>query len=148
MDIRHVSYTGTGPMIVGLLVGQIGYGATNPANFMNYVREGKITPMVVLGSRRDPTIPDVPSLSDFGIKGIDSYGWLGVLVPAATPAPVVERLHAEFLKALMLPDIQEKLRAVNLEPVGGTPEAFGEFITAENVKWGKLIKDAGIAKRE
>lgn len=148
LDIRHVSYTGPGPMITGLLGGQIGYGATNPATFMSYVREGKfkLTPMVVLGSQRDPTIPYVPSLADFGITGIDSYGWLGALVPSGTPAPVVARLNAEFMKALKAPDVQERLKAVHLESLGSTPEAFGEFIAAENAKWGKSISEAGIAR--
>lgn len=146
LALQHVTYTGTAPMINSLLGGNIQYAATNPANFMAYVNgaDKKVVPMVVLGTRRDSTIPDVPSLADYGIKGIESYGWLGVLVPAKTPPAVIARLHTEFLKVLQTPEVTEKLKANYLEPAGDTPEEFGKFITEENVKWGQIIKAAGI----
>jgi tripartite-type tricarboxylate transporter receptor subunit TctC len=146
IGMQHVTFTGPAPMITSLLGGHIQYGATNPANFMAHVREGKhkLTPMAVLGSQRDSTIPDVPALSEFGITGIESYGWLGVLVPARTPAAVITRLNTELLKALQLPDIQEKLKANYLEPAGSTPEEFGRFMASENRKWGDATKAAGI----
>ena len=146
LAMQHVTFTGPGPMITSLLGGHIQYGATNPANFMQHVNDGKskLTPMAVLGSQRDPTIPDVPALSEFGITGIESYGWLGALVPAGTPAAVVMRLNRELIKALHLPEIQEKLKANYLEPMGGSPEEFGDFIVSENRKWGDSFKAAGI----
>lgn len=147
LALQLVTYMGTTPMITSLLGGHIQYGATNPANFMSYVGEGdkKIVPMVVMGSQRDSTIPNVPSLADFGISGIESNGWVGALVPAKTPPAIVARLNAEFLKLLKKPEVLEKLKTnYYLEPLGGTPEAFGKFIDEENVKWGKTIKAAGI----
>ena len=146
IGMQHVTFTGPAPMITSLLGGHIQYGATNPANFMAHVREGKhrLTPMAVLGSQRDSTIPDVPALSEFGITGIESYGWLGVLVPARTPPTVITRLNAELLKAIQLPEIQEKLKANYLEPAGSTPEEFGRFMASENRKWGDATKAAGI----
>jgi tripartite-type tricarboxylate transporter receptor subunit TctC len=144
--MEHVTFAGPGPMVNSLLGGHIQYGATNPANFMSHVKSGnrRMTPMVVLGSQRDPTIPDVPSLAEFGVTGIESYGWLGVLVPAGTPAPVIARLNAEFLKILRLPEIDAQLRASYLEPYGSSPDEFGRFILAENKKWGEAIRSAGI----
>lgn len=146
IEMQHVTYAGPGPMISSLLGGHIQYGATNPANFMSHVREAKhrIVPLVVLGGQRDPTIPDVPALSEFGISGIESYGWLGVLVPAKTPPAVVARLNAEFMKVLRLPDVAAKLKANYLEPFPTTPDEFGRFMAAENRKWGDAIKAAGI----
>ncbi|WP_083745544.1 tripartite tricarboxylate transporter substrate binding protein [Variovorax sp. KK3] len=146
LAMQHVTYTGTSPMMNSLLGGSIQYAATNPANFMSFVRDAKhkVTPLVVLGSQRDSTIPDVPTLADFGIAGIESYGWAGLLVPAKTPPAVVARLNAEFVKVLRAPDIVEKLKANYLEPFPGTPEAFGRFMVAEHRKWGEAIKAAGI----
>ena len=146
LGMLHITFSGPAPMITNLLGGSIQYGATNPASFMAIVKDGKfkVTPMAVLGSQRDPTIPDVPALSEFGITGIEAQGWLGALVPARTPPAVIGRLNAELLKALRLPEIQEKLRANYLEPTGSTPEEFGRFITAENHKWGQAFRAAGI----
>jgi tripartite-type tricarboxylate transporter receptor subunit TctC len=146
IGMQHVTFTGPAPMITSLLGGHIQYGATNPANFMAHVREGKhkLTPIVVLGSQRDTTIPDVPALSEFGITGIESYGWLGALVPARTPPAIINRLNNELIKALNSPEIQEKLKANYLEPAGSTPEEFARFMLSENRKWGEATKAAGI----
>lgn len=146
LAMQHVTYTGTAPMINSLLGGSIQYGATNPANFMSFVRDPKhkVTPLVVLGTQRDSTIPEVPTLADFGISGIESYGWAGLLVPAKTPSAVVARLNAEFMKVLRSPDIAEKLKANYLEPFPSTPDEFGRFLVAEHRKWGEAIKAAGI----
>jgi tripartite-type tricarboxylate transporter receptor subunit TctC len=146
LSMLHVSYTGTAPMITSLIGQHIHYAATNPANFMSHVlgAKHKVTPMVVLGSQRDPSIPDVPSLAEFGVNGIESYGWLGALVPAKTPPAVIEKLNAELLKALALPDVQKQLKASYLEPRGSTPEEFARFLVSENKKWGDAIRAAGI----
>jgi len=146
LAMQHVTFTGPAPMITSLLGGHIQYGATNPANFMSIVKDGKIklSPMAVLGSQRDATIPDVPALSEFGITGVESYGWLGALVPALTPPAVITKLNVEFIKALHLPDIQERLKANYLEPTGSTPEEFARFILSENRKWGEATKAVGI----
>ena len=146
LEMTHVTYTGPGPMIISLLGGHIQYGATNPANFMAHVREGKykLTALAVLGSQRDSTIPDVPALSEFGITGIESYGWLGVLVPAKTPPAVISRLNTEFMKIINSPDLRDKLKANYLEHFPGTPEEFGRFLTSESRKWGDASKAAGI----
>lgn len=146
LTIEHVSFTGPGPMMTSLLGGHIQYGATNPANFITHLREGKhrLTPLAVLGSQREAALPDVPTLAELGITGVESYGWLGALVPARTPPAVVARLNAEFLKALRAPDVQERLKASYLEPLGGTPEEFGRFIESENKKWGDAARAAGV----
>lgn len=146
MKMLHVSYTGTAPMITSLLGGHIQYAATNPANFMSHVHKGEhqVTPMVVLASERDPTIPDVPSLKDFGISGIESHGWLGALVPAKTPPAVIARLNTELVKAMSEPDVQKPLKSVYLEPKTSTPEEFARFIASENKKWGDFYRAAGI----
>lgn len=146
MVMEHVTYAGAVPMINSLLGGHIQYAATNPANFMAHVKDAgkKLVPMVVLGTQRDTTIPDVPTLADFGIHNIESYGWLGVVVPAKTPPTVITRLNMELMKVLRTPEIADKLKANYLEPFGGSPEEFGRFLTAENRKWGESFRAAGI----
>ena len=146
LGVQHITYPGPAPMINGLLGGHIQYGATNPANFMAYVKDPakKLKPLAVLGSQRDSTIPDVPNLADFGISGIEAYGWFGLLAPAKTPPAIVQRLHAEFMKVLAMPEVSAKLRSEYLEPFGTSPEEFGRFIAAENRKWGDAFRAAGI----
>ncbi|QYY33662.1 tripartite tricarboxylate transporter substrate binding protein (plasmid) [Cupriavidus pinatubonensis] len=146
LQIQHVIYSGTAPMMNDLLGGNIQYGATNPANFMSYVGDSKrkIKPLVVLGAERDTTIPNVPALSEFGISGIESSGWLGVLAPAKTPPATVARLNAEFKKILQSPDVIKQLKDNYLQPFPSTPEEFASLIAAENKKWGAAIKAANI----
>lgn len=146
IGIQHITYPGPAPMITNLMGGHIGYGATNPANFMAYVKDQtkKVTPMVVLGTQRDSTIPNVPTLADFGITGIEAYGWFGLLAPAKTPPAVVARLNAEFMKVLAIPEVSERLKAEYIEPLGSSPADFERFIAAENRKWGDAFRAAGI----
>lgn len=146
LAMEHVTYAGPAPMMTSVLGGHIQYGVTNPANFMSYAKDPSkgLVPMVVMGTQRDATIPDVPSLADFGITGIESYGWLGVLVPARTPPAVVARLNAEFMKVLHTPEITGKLKSEYLEPFGSTPEEFARFMVSENRKWADAFKAAGI----
>lgn len=146
LAMEHVTYAGAPPMLTSVLGGHIQYGVTNPANFMAYAKDPAkgLVPMVVMGTQRDATIPNVPTLADFGITGIESYGWLGVLVPAKTPPAVIARLHAEFMKVLHSPEITAKLKSEYLEPFGSTPEEFGRFMVTENRKWGDAFKAAGI----
>jgi tripartite-type tricarboxylate transporter receptor subunit TctC len=146
LAMEHVTYAGAPPMINSLLGGHIQYAATNPANFMAHVKDPskKMVPMVVLGTQRDTTIPDVPTLAEFGIHTIESYGWLGVLVPAGTPPAVVNRLNSAFMAILRTPAIADKLKASYLEPFGSSPQEFGRFMAAENRKWGDAFRAAGI----
>lgn len=146
LKMQHVTYTGPGPMINSLLGGHIQYGVGNPSAFMSFVNEGKhkLAPMAVLGTQRDPTIPDVPTLGEFGVTGIEANGWLGALVPAKTPPAIIAKLNLELLKALRSPDTVEKLKASYLQVTGSTPEEFAKFIVAENAKWAEGFKAAGI----
>ncbi len=144
--MQHVTFTGPGPMINSLLGGHIQYGVANPSVFMSFLKEGKhkVTPIAVLSTQRDATIPDIPSLGDFGVSGIESNGWLGALVPAKTPPAIIAKLNSELLKALRSPDTVEKLRANYLQVTGSTPEEFAKFLVTENAKWAEGFKAAGI----
>jgi tripartite-type tricarboxylate transporter receptor subunit TctC len=96
-----------------------------------------------MGAKRSPGLPDVPSVAE-ELPGFDAPGWVGVLVPAATPKPVIERLNKEFVDALAAPDMRQRISDMLLEPGGGRPEAFGAFIRSQSERWGKVIREAGI----
>lgn len=143
LQMQHIPFSGA-PMITNLVGGHIQYGVTNPVAFMSQVKGGKLWPVVVLSTHKDTTIPDVPTLADYGIAGIESSGWLGALVPARTPASVVSLLNAELVKAVRAPEIVAKLRANYLEVTGSSPAEFASFMVAENAKWGEAFRIAGI----
>lgn len=144
--MQHVTFAGPAPMVTSLLGGHIQYGVTNPSAFMAHLKEGKhkLDAMAVLSAQKDSTIPDVRTLGDYGITGIESAGWLGALAPAKTPPAVIARWNAELLKALRTQEIIDKMRASYLEVTGSTPEEFGRFIVTENRKWFEGFKLAGI----
>jgi tripartite-type tricarboxylate transporter receptor subunit TctC len=143
LQMQHIPFNGP-RMINDLAGGHVEYGVTNPVAFMSHVKAGKLWPVVVLSTHKDTTIPEVPTLADYGITGIESNGWLGALVPARTPASTIAVLNAELVKAIRAPDIVAKLRANYLEVTGGTPAEFARFMLAENAKWGEAFRIAGI----
>lgn len=144
IDMVHVPYKGGGPALVALLSGQVQLMfATLPAA-MPHVKSGKLRPVAVTSGKRSLTLSDLPTIAESGIAGYEAATWYGLLAPARTPKPVVTRLHGEVVKILAVPGAREQLADQGFEPVGNTPQEFGAYIRAEIVKWGKVIRDAGI----
>lgn len=104
---------------------------------------GKVRALAVTTARRSALAPDLPTIAESGLPGFDINTWFGVFAPAGTPRPIVERLHAEFTKALSLPEIREKMLTMGVEPVGNTPEQFAAYIKSEAEKYAKVIKASG-----
>jgi tripartite-type tricarboxylate transporter receptor subunit TctC len=98
----------------------------------------------VTTARRSPTLPQLPTIAETGVKGYEASTWYGVLAPARTPRAIVERLHGETVKILGTPDMRERLGAQGFEPAGSTPEEFAAYIKSEIAKWSKVIRTAGI----
>jgi tripartite-type tricarboxylate transporter receptor subunit TctC len=143
-DIVHVPYKGAGPAMVDVLSGQIQlYFATMPAA-MPHVKSGKLAPIAVTSARRSPALPDLPTIAEAGVPGYEASTWYGVLAPAHTAQAVVARLHGEIVRVLADAALRERLADQGFEPVGNSPEEFGAYIKSEIVKWGKVIRDAGI----
>jgi tripartite-type tricarboxylate transporter receptor subunit TctC len=101
----------------------------------------------VTTSKRSKLVPDLPTVAEAGLPGFEANNWYGVVVPAKTPRPIIDRLNKEFTAVLQMKDIQEVLFNQGLDPAPGTPEAFGKYIKSETVKWAKVIKASG-AKAE
>ena len=142
--LPHVPYKGSGPLKNDLLGGHVPLGADGLGGQMDFIKSGKAKALVVLAPKRSAFAPDVPSLGDLGMNDVDGTGWTGALVPAATPAPVVARLNREFAAALQQADIRDRMVAIGVEPVGGTPEEFRAYLLAEKRKWAAVIKAAQI----
>ncbi len=144
VDIPHVAYKGSAPLKTDLLGGHIPLGVDGLAGLSELIRSGKLKPMAVLAPKRSALAPDIPSLGDSGIHDVDANGWYGVLVPAGTPPNVVARLNGAFGEALRAPAVAERLRTLGVEPVGGSSDAFRDYLMGERKKWAELTRTRGI----
>src|SRR5690606_347179 len=122
-DIVAIPYKGTGPQLAAVLAGETSM-TIDPFTAVQHVKSGRLRALAVLSRKRSSLLPDVPTLQEAGVSGVDLDAWAGMLAPAGTPAPVVNRLHAEIAKIVALPDFRERLATLNYEPAGTTPEQF------------------------
>ena len=143
IDILHVPYKGGGPMVADLLGGQIQVGIGDQANLMPQVKAGKLRALAVGSLRRSPNYPEVPTIAESGLPGFEAGAWQGLAAPAGTASDVVKRLNETLVKVMQMPDVKERLLGAGLEPVGGSPEDFAQFIKSEIAKWSKVAKDVG-----
>ncbi len=143
IDAVHVPYKGGGPMVTDLLGGSVQVVIGDQANLMPHVATGKLRALAVAGPQRSPNAPELPTMAESGLPGFDATAWQGVVGPAGMPPDVVRRLNDAFNKVVAIPEVRAKLIAGGVDPVGGTPEAFGSFIRAEITKWSKIARDVG-----
>ena len=143
-DMVHVAYTGGGPALLALLSGQVSiFTMSIPAGLAHF-KSGKLIALGVTSAKRDPTLPDVPSIAESGLAGYELIEYQGIIGPAALPRPVVNRLHADITKALSASDVKERFVTSGAYIAAGTPEALSEHIRKEIAVWGRVIKDVGI----
>jgi tripartite-type tricarboxylate transporter receptor subunit TctC len=112
---------------------------------VTYIRGGQFRALALFSSRRASAVPDVPTMMEASGQDLPADIVNGLMAPAGTPKPVIERLHRETVKILSMPDTREKLATMGFDPVGSTPEEFARWIRTEIVRWGKVIRDAHIA---
>jgi tripartite-type tricarboxylate transporter receptor subunit TctC len=143
IDVVHVPYKGSAPATTDLLAGSVQAAFLVPTNVLPHAKAGKLKVLASSGRTRAPSLPEIPTLIESGFEELDSLAWLGLMVPAGTPAPVVERYHRELVRILALPDVRERLNAVDFEVVASTPDEFGRFIRAELAKWAPVIRRTG-----
>jgi tripartite-type tricarboxylate transporter receptor subunit TctC len=142
--IVHVAYKGGGPAIVDLLAGNINLIFATTASSIAHIKTGRIRALAVTTAKRSASVPELPTIAESGLPGFEANNWNGVLVPAKTPRPIINRLNKEFAAALSLPDIKAFLLTQGLDAAPGTPEEFGAYMKSEMAKWAKVIKAAGI----
>jgi tripartite-type tricarboxylate transporter receptor subunit TctC len=142
-SMTHVPYKGSGPAATDLLAGRISMSFDSIAVYKDYIVLGKLRALGVTTLSRSDALPSVPTIAEAGLPGYDISNWLGVLVPAGTPAAIIARLNAEIRHANNDAEMKKQLLAVGIEPVHSTPEAFAQLIRADLVKWGKIVKASG-----
>lgn len=142
--IVHVPYKGGGPSIVDLIAGNINLIFATAASAVPHINSGKLRALGVTTAKRSALVPQLPTIAEAGVKGFDANNWYGVLVPAKTPRPIINRLNKEIVAVLNMPDVVKILFASGLDAAPSTPEAFGAYIKSEKDKWEKVIKAAGL----
>ena len=149
VQITHVPFRGSGPMLQEMIAGRIEVGVDNLPSVIGHLREGRLRPLAVTTASRSPALPNVPTCAEAGFPAIEATAWFGLQAPARTPAPVIERLGAEVNAAVQDPATWARLADLggmkpDLQPDGGTnPAAFDTFIRAEIVKWTDVVRRSG-----
>jgi tripartite-type tricarboxylate transporter receptor subunit TctC len=147
-DILHIPYKGIGPMLTDLISGQLSMGLNGAPAVMGHVGSGRLRALAVSSLVRLPSLPDIPTLDESGaqsgLKGFEANGWYGIVAPAGTPPAILGRLNSEVRRAMGSSELRARLDAEGAIPAGGTPEEFGAFIASEILRWGAVLKKAGI----
>jgi tripartite-type tricarboxylate transporter receptor subunit TctC len=143
-DILHVPYKGVGPMLTDLISGQLSMGINGAPAVMPHVNSGRLRALAVTGLTRLPSLPQIPTLDESGVKGFDASGWYGILAPAGTAREIVMKLNAEIRRIMQTPELRARLDNEGAIPAAGSPEEFAAFIVSEIARWGAVLKRAGI----
>jgi len=142
--VLEVPYKSVGAEVPDLLSGQVAAGFIVPNTVGGPIKAGKLRALAVSGPQRLAILPEVPTLAEAGLPGVEAIVWNGIFVPAGTPQPLIRTLHREIVRAFDAPEIREQVAATGSYIAGDSPEEFASFVRAEVAKWGKVIRDAGI----
>ena len=142
VDMQHIPYKGTGPLITDMLSGQIKVTIASSVPLAPQVRSGRLKGLAVTSPKRSAAFPELPAIAE-AIAGYEVVNWFGILAPAGTSNAVVARINAELNKALAAPELVRMLNGRGADAVGGTDARFGEVIKADFAKWGRVVKASG-----
>ena len=144
IDMVHVNYKGSGPALTDVMAGFVQIMFENLPSALPYIKAGKLKVLAVTGKERSPILADVPTLAESGFPGFDMVSWQGLVAPAGTPKPIIDKLNAELARVLKTPEMRDKMFGLGTEVVANTPEQFAQYIRDETAKWSKIVKAAGI----
>jgi tripartite-type tricarboxylate transporter receptor subunit TctC len=144
VKLSHVPYKGGAPAITDVLGGQLPLVAVNALEVLPHVKSGKLKVLAVMSPARSAMLPDVPTIAESGFAGFEASVWYGFVAPAATPKPIVAKLHAEVQKALQTAEVRERMSSVGGEVILGASEQFGALIRSERARYEKLVREAQI----
>ncbi|MGB3434284.1 Bug family tripartite tricarboxylate transporter substrate binding protein [Achromobacter sp.] len=144
LRLTHVPYRGSAPGLNDTVAGHVPMMFDNMPSALQLVKAGKLRALAITSTARSPQLPDVPTMAEAGLPGYEIAGWFGVLAPAATPKPIIERLNKELLAVLAMPDVREQIGAMGGIISAEGPADFGRYIAAETDKWGALVSKAQI----
>ena len=139
-QIVQVPYPGSSQAVIALVAGDVSLGCMPAIAVMPLVKAGRLKAIGVASRNRSPLLPDIRTLAEQGLAEFEANAWIGVVAPAATPAPVLARIHAEVVRVLRQPDVREALHAQLMDPVGNSPEQFAAFMREELERWGPIIR--------
>lgn len=144
VNITHVPYKGSGQVVVALLGREVDVGMPDIPSALRHIQAGTLKALAVTGARRAAVMPEVPTVQEAGFKDYDVSVWIGILAPAGTPAPVVDKLNAAFVQVLREPEMVARLKELDTEVVAGSPRDFARHIQAERKRWAEVIRKAGV----
>jgi tripartite-type tricarboxylate transporter receptor subunit TctC len=142
IDIKHVPYKGSAPALTDLIGGQVEMMFEQIPAVLPHVRSGKLRALAVGSAQRVAALPDLPTVAESGLPGFDMASWFGILAPAGTSPDIINRLNAELVKVMHMPEVKDKLGAMGAETTATTPQAFANTLAAEIPKWAALIKQS------
>jgi tripartite-type tricarboxylate transporter receptor subunit TctC len=140
----HVPYKGGAPSVAATMSGETQFYFGPMASMTSQVRAGKLKALAVGGLKRSPTLPDVPTVAEAGVPTYQSFGWFGLMAPAKTPKPVLQKLHAATVAAVNAPDIAQKFLQLGVDPVTNSPEEFAKFVADQFQRYKAAVKELGI----
>ena len=143
MDIVHVPYPGSPQVNTAIVSGQIQAGFVVPATAMALAQAGRLKALAVTSSVRSVVVPELPTVAEAGFPGFESSAWIGMVAPAGTPKPIIERLSRELVTIIRSEDVREKMHRIYFQPVGTAPEGLSNLMRAERERWAKVIKQSG-----
>ena len=141
---QHIPYKGSGTGAPALASGEVPVFFDAIAGHQAFVKTGRVRPLAVTGAARASAYPDVPTMREAGVDKVDGSAWYGWQAPAGTPTYIIKKLNTETNRVLAMQDVKDRLAAASIDTLGGTPEAFSQFIRTELDKWGQVVKAAGI----
>lgn len=144
VDIAHIPYKGIPPALTDVVSGQVSILFSNTVSVLPHVQAGKLRALGVTTSKRALAAPNVPTIAEAGLPGFETSTWQALMAPTGTPAAVLARLHAEAARAAKQEDVKERLMRDGSEAVGNAPGELAELIKSETLRWGRLVKEAGI----
>ncbi len=144
IELVHVPYKGTAPSITDIVGGRISVTAASSISTLPHVRTGRLRALAVCAAKRSTSVPDLPTVAEAGIPGFAVDQWYALFAPAGTPRDIVMKLQGEIAKMVADAPTRERLLSMGLDPVGSAPDEFAAYVKSETVKWGKLVREAGI----
>ena len=145
VNLLHVPYKGSGPLNTDLLGGQINMSFDTITPVLPHIKAGKLRALAVTTANRSAALPDTPSMDEAGLKGFDMGTWFGLMAPAATPAPIVDRVSRELMRIVARPEFRKKLEDIGANPVGGNPDQMAKQIKDDMARFAKLVREAKIS---
>ncbi len=143
-SFTHVVYKGSGPSIADLLAGQVDFTMDSLVQVLPLIKTGRLKAIAVLGAKRSPLLPQVPTIAESGVPGYEFTNWFGLVAPVQTPKPIVQKMYADVSKVLQSPELRSDLEKMGADVINNTPEQFGAQIQSDFLKWGEIVRKANI----